>query len=229
LKAKLLEREKSYKELHSKVGQMSGELGELRKLREQVATDDKLAKVLEAATSLAAKREEKPAFDWDAYEASLADRMAEDPKEATKDLLKTMNAWMVQDREKVKGEAVKEIQTLKEQLSQVMEIVETTTDDYKENKELIEKLRKDGGLSVKKAKALAKELRDLMPASQRATPPTGISPTRVVPPEKRQELPYTDEDIKSLRDAGESEEVIEALKAKWVRDAQLSDMDRKRF
>lgn len=228
LKAAVLEKEKQYKQLHSKVGQMSGELGELRKLREQVANDNKLASVLESVQALAAKREEKPQFDWEAYETQLADKMAENPAEATKDLLKTMNAWMTEDREKVKGEAVKEIQALKSELQKVMEVVETTTDDYKENKELIEKFRAKG-MSLSDAKAMAREVRELMPDTSRTLPPTGVTPNRVVAPDKKAESAWSKDDVQRWQSEGRSEQFIEMMKIKMERDASLTDEDKENF
>jgi uncharacterized protein YbaA (DUF1428 family) len=229
LKSAVLERDKQYKELHSKVGQMSGELGELRKLKEQVSMDNKLASVLESVQNLTAKKDEKPVFDWDAYEAQLSEKMAENPAEATKDLLKTMNAWMTEDREKVKGEAFKEMSALKSELQKIMEVVETTTDDYKENKELIEKFRAKG-MSLKDAKVMAKEIREIIPSSdQRTLPPTGVTPSRVVAHERKAEPAWSNDDVARWKNEGRSETFIEMMKVKMERDAQLTDEDRENF
>jgi len=228
LKAAVLERDKQYNELRSMHSRQDSELGELRKLKEQVENDNKLATVLESVQALATKKEEKPQFDWEAYSATLAEKMAENPSEGTKDLLNTVNAWMAEDREKVKGEALQEIQSLKQQMAQMSELVETTTDDYKENKELIEKFR-EKGLSLKDAKAMAKEVRDMMPQERSATPPVGITPNRVIAPESKSETPWSNDDVARWKAEGHSERFIEMMKAKLERDAELTDEDKDNF
>lgn len=227
LKAAFLEKEKSYKELHSKVGQMSGELGQLRQLRKEMEGESKLADAVSAVKALVADKDKKPEFDYEAYEASLAEKMAENPAEAAKDLLRTVNSWMNQDRAKLKGESVSEIQALKAQLKELSEAVETTTPDYNENKELIEKLRSKG-MSIKDAKAFAKEIRETMPQGERRIVPTGINPTRVASSEKSKPVVSKD-DIERWKSEGRSEDFIANMMWKRERDAKLTQAEKENF
>lgn len=229
LRAALAEKDKSYKELHSKVGQMSGELGELRTLRERVENDNKLATVLETAQQLASKKDDEPKFDYEEWENKIVEKAAENPGEALKEALRTMGSWDKQVEQGIESKYQGVIDELRSQVSSLAEVVETTTPDYQQNKELIEKFKKEYGMDTKKAKALAKEVRDMVPESQRAEPPVGVTPSRVVPPQKKEEKPWTDDDVQRWQAEGRSEQFIDMMKAKRERDAQLTPEDRENF
>jgi len=229
LKAAVLEKEKGYKELHSKMGQMSGEVGELRKLKERIETDNKLADVLKVATELTANKDKKPEFDYEAWEASLLEEAQENPGLALKKALRAQASWSAQDKAELKSQYEKEMSEMKQLVASLGEVVETTTPEYQQNKELIDKLR-DKGMSIKDAKAFAKEIRESMPAiEERRTPPSGISPTRVIAPEKKQEAVVSKEEIAKWESEGKSAEFIETMKWKRQRDANLTDAEKENF
>ena len=206
------ELQKAYKELQRKLGEQGSELGTLRQAVKAKESEDRIAQALEKVSSLA-KKDEKPAFDYTAYEAKLAEMMAENPQQATKDLLKTVNAWMVEDRQKaieVSGSKIKELEA---KLSSVIELTETMTDDYRENKDLIEKLRSEG-LSVAKAKKVAKEIMSAMP-EHRTVSGSGISPTRTIVPMEKKVSAVSEDDIANWKAEGLSDAQVAKLKAKY--------------
>ncbi len=227
LKAAVLERDKQYSELRALKDRQVSELGELRKLKEQMANDDKLASVLEAATNLASQKDKKPELDYEAVEAEIAELMNETPAEAAKKMMRLQSAWSAQDRKAIEDKYEKELSDLKSVVSGLKDAYETTTDDYKENKVLIEKFR-EKGMSVADAKAMAKEVRELMPESERTTPPPGINPTRTVEPPKKAEPAYTDDDVKRW-EASLSPEGVEKMKWKAERDAALTEEQKENF
>ena len=227
LKAAVLEKDKQYSELRALKDRQVSELGELRKLKEQKENDNKLASVLEAATNLASQKDKKPELDYEAVEAEIAELMNETPAEAAKKMMRLQSAWSAQDRKAIEDKYEKELAEIRSVMTNLKEAYETTTDDYKENKELIEKFR-EKGMSVADAKAMAKEVRELMPASERQIPPQGINPTRTVEPQKKAEPAYTDEDVKKW-EATLSAEGVEKMKWKAERDAALTDEQKEDF
>ena len=213
------ELQKAYKELQHKLGEQGNELGSLRQALKAKEQEDRIAQALEKVGTLS-KKDEEPAFDYAAYEAKLAEQMAENPQAATKDLLKTVNAWMVQDRQKAISVADTKIKELESKLSGVTDIMETLTDDYRENKPLIEKLRAEG-LPISKAKKVAKEILSALPES-RILASTGVSPTRTTRPEEKKVSAVTEEDIAMWKAEGLPDESIARLKAKYERLAEAS-------
>lgn len=228
LKAAALEKARQASELEKKLGQQGSELGELRKLREKLEMQNPMVEAVNSLKEFVAKKEEKPAFNYEAWEAQIIEKAQENPGEALREALRATSSWSAQDRQALEEKYEKRLSDMMARMDAMSEVVETTTDDYRENKELIEKLRKEGGLTMAKAKALAKDLRALMPAEQRTLPPSGINPTRVVRQEQVQK-PYTQEDIDDLRQQGYDDVIIEQLKAKWERDAKLTEDQRRMF
>jgi hypothetical protein len=228
LKAALVEKDKGYNELRTLKDKQISELGELRKFREQAESDGKLASVLEAATKLAADKEKKPELDYEAIEAEIADMMQETPAEAAKKMMRLQSAWSAQDRKAIEDKYEKELTDLRSVVTSLKDAYETTTDDYKENKELIEKFR-EKGMSVADAKAMAKEVRDMMPASERTQPPPGVNPTRTVTPPAKKEPSWTEDNVAEWKAMGLSDDSIEKMKWKADRDANLTEDDRGNF
>jgi len=217
---------KAYKELQQKLGQQGSELGELRQAIKAKEQEDRFAQVTEKLSSLIQEKE-KPAVDWKAYSDRLAEEMAERPQQATKQLLETVNAWMTEDRQKTQSFAEQKVKALEQALSGIVEKMETMDDDYKAHKGMIDKFVAEG-MSISKAKKLAKEVMKDMP-SMRNEPPVNVSPTRVVQTARKSEPVMTAEDIAFLKAQGSSDAEIEMLKAKWERDRALTDAERKRF
>ena len=229
LKSALSEKAKSYDELHSKVGQMSGELGELRSFRKEVAGESKLADAVSAVKEMVAEKAKEPELDYEAWEAKMMAEYDENPAETFKKAMRAQSSWSAQDKKSLEEKYEAKFSDLEKRYEQMGETLETTTEDYKENKELIEKLRAKG-MSVKDAKAFAKDIREnLMPDAERTPPPGGISPTRVVAPEQKDVKPWTDDDVARWTAEGRSETFIANMKAKWERDANLTDKEKGEF
>jgi hypothetical protein len=228
LKVAVLEKEKSYKELHSKVGQMSGELGELRSFRKEAEGDNKLASVLTSVKDLVAEKDKKPAFDYPAWEKELMDEAQENPAAAMQKFMRANASWSAQDKKELQTQHDKEMGAIREQLMSLGEVVQTTTPDYQENKELIEKLR-EKGMSIADAKVFAKDIKAEYAPATRQEPPGGINPNRVVAPERKPEAAVTPEEIQAWKDAGETEAFIESMKWKRNRDANLTDDEKGDF
>ena len=229
LKEQLAEKSKSFNALHTKMGEMSGELGQLRSFRKEIEGESRLAEAVSAVKSLVEEKNKEPELDYEAFEAEIMAKAEENPSEAFKDLLRTTNSWQLESENKLKSQHEKEMAEVREQLSALAEAYQTTTDDYKENKELIETLRKDGGMTLAKATQLAKEIRSKMPESQNATPPASVNPTRTVIQDKSNAQPWTNEDVQRWQAEGRSEQFIEMMKWKRERDAGLSDKDKEQF
>jgi len=227
LRVELSNKDKSYKELHSKVGQMSGELGELRKIREKAEMDGKLASVLDVANQLVADKNKEPERNYEEWEAKIIEEAQENPAEALKKAMRAQSAWSAEDRKAIEDKYGSVISELKSQISGLAEKYETTTPDYQENKELIEKFRSKG-MNVADAKAMAKEVRETL-TPERTQPPQGVNPTRTVTPDKPAEKPWTDEDVQKWERQGESPEFIEKMKEKRERDAILTDEEKENF
>ena len=224
LREAVLEKEKGYKELHSKMGQMSGEVGELRKLKQSLEADNKLADVLKVATELAANKDKKPEQTYEELEASIIEEAQENPGAAMKRFMRTNASWAAQDQRATASK----IEALEARLAQMGEVVQTTDEDYKQNKELIEKLR-GKGMSIADAKAFAKDIRSEYAPETRLTPPGSISPNRVVARDKPAPKPWTEEDVARWKANGESDGFIENMKFKRERDAALTAEQKDNF
>ena len=218
---------KAYKELQHKLGEQGNELGQLREKVKSRDTESKLAEVLERVAS--STKKDEPAFDYEAWAGQISADMVEDPKAATKKLLATVNSWMIEDREKTKGYTEQKVKELEGNLSQMRDLMETMTDDYKENKVIIDKLRAKG-MSIADAKKLAKDLVESTVGSQRVIPSSGVTPTRTVQTQAKKEPVATQEEIDRLiAEYGLDDDGVQTLLANWERDRNLTDAERKRF
>jgi hypothetical protein len=227
-KSAFAEKAKSFDELHAKMGQMSGELGELRSFRKESEGESKLASAVSAVKDLVAEKEKKPELDYEAFEAQILEEAAENPGEAMKKFMRVNSSWADRDKAELKAEHEKEMGDIKSQISVLAEAYQTTTPDYQENKELIEKFR-GKGMSIADAKVMAKEIRDMLPESQRTTPPSGVDTSRTVIPERKQtEARYSVEEIADMK-ARMPEEVVEALIQKAERDSGLTAKQKEDF
>jgi len=228
LKAALVEKDKGYKELHGKMGQMSGELGELRSFRKESEGDAKLADTLSAVKDMVAEKNKEPERDYEAFEAEIIAEAQENPGEAMKRFMRANSSWSAQDKQALQSQHEKEMAEIKAQVGVLADAYQTTTDDYKENKELIEKFRSKG-MSIADAKAMAKDVREMIPV-ERTTPPSGIDPTRTIVPDskKQTEARYSAEEIADMK-ARLPDDVVDALIEKANRDSNLTDKEKEDF
>ena len=228
LKAEIVKRDEQYANLRSMDSRKDNELGELRKLKDSLDTDNKLANVLSSVKDMVADRDKKPRQTYEELEAEIMLEAQENPAEAMKKFMRTNLGWSEQDKQANEQKYGKVIDELKSQISGLAEVVETNSPDYQDNKDLIEKLR-DKGMSIADAKAFAKGIVAEYAPETRQTPPVGIDPTRVVTPEKPAGKPWTDEDVQKWEANGESEEFIAKMKWKRERDANQSEADKENF
>jgi len=230
IKALAIEKDKEHRELSTKMGQISGELSELRNFRKDAEGESKLAEAVTAVKDMVADNNKEPKLDYDAWEAGVLAEYEENPQEALKKFMRARSSWAAEDLKGVEDKYGKLVSELQSQIGTLTEAYQTTTDDYKENRELIDTLRKDTGLSVAKATALAKTIRDQMPEAQRTTPPSGIDPTRTIVPDskKQTEARYSAEEIAEMK-ARLPDDVVDALIEKANRDSNLTDKEKEDF
>lgn len=217
---------KAYKELQQKLGQQGSELGELRSAIKAKEQEDRFAQVTEKLSSLIQDKK-NPEINWKEYSSRLGGKMAEQPQEATVELAEAVSNWIADDTRKVQTFAEQKVKALEQTLAAIVEKMETMDDDYKAHKGMIDKFVAEG-MSITKAKKLAKEVIKDIP-SMRNEPPVNVSPTRVVQTAKKSEPVMTAEDIALLKAQGSTDAEIEMLKAKWERDRSLTEAERKRF
>lgn len=170
---------KAYKELQQKLGKQGSELGELRQKLSTLSTQDKLADVLGQMTEkLDGSKKERPTINFEEFATSLGDEFAERPQEAAKKLLAAVNSWQMEESSKVQGYTDECVKKLEGMVGQLVERMETLDDDYRTNKDIIDKL-KESGMSLSQAKKVAKDIVASLP-EERRVPPSGIQPTRNV-------------------------------------------------
>jgi len=227
IKAIAVEKDRQYSELHAKMGQMSGELGELRSFRKEAEGESKLASAVSAVKDLVAEKNKTPEQDYEAWEAGVLAEYEENPAEALKKFMRAKSAWGAQDLKGVEDKYSVIVDELRSQISVLNESYQTTTDDYKENKELIEKFR-GKGMSIADAKVMAKEVRDMLPEVHRTTPPSGVDTSRTVIPERKKAERYSAEEQADMK-ARLPEGVFDALMQKADRDANLTDDQKEDF
>jgi polyhydroxyalkanoate synthesis regulator phasin len=199
------EAEKGFKELEKDRGRLADELGKTRSELDMARRQEKL----EAAVEAIARSKEVPKdeqADFEKFVEEVSGEWIDNPKIAVKRMATLYNDWL-SISEKKHSTKIEELEKkFSEFSSRTAENMERMSPEYQQNKYLIDKMVAKG-MSLSDARSLVGELMQADPDApvrlERATQPSAIAPTRVIPTQTTPasaKYMFTTEDLDILRD-----------------------------
>jgi len=190
------EAQKGVDELNQNYGKQTQEVGELRKTVEELkARADNTGAINKLVETLTPKEEPKSP-EWGAIVQQFVDKgWDEEDAKRQVDALQISAAWQQQGEESVKTSVLSEVEQLKSELETERQARVMLTDDYRDNKDLVDQFVAKG-MHINDAIPMAKQIAEQLPAKapERGAIPPSLNGGRVSEERKAPEAILSDQD-----------------------------------
>ena len=190
------EAKKGWEEEQALFGKQAAELGDLRKQVESLKSQADQAGAIKELVETLKPKEEPKSPEWGAIVQQFVDKgWDEEDAKRQVDALQISAAWQQQGEESVKSSVLSEVEQLKSELETERQARVMLTDDYRDNKDLVDQFVAKG-MHINDAIPMAKQIAEQLPAKapERGAIPPSLNGGRVSEERKAPEAILSDQD-----------------------------------